>query len=211
LVGNKLDDKGVSRDLGNLCNVPKLKPMTTNKNSLTQIEEALARNNANICANLIGVAQIFAQLDERFAALEGKLERLLAERPPPAAGGAATNFSDSTVTNRNAAREQLIALLDQRIGVALEREQRALSEATSHVVRDVLRDFVDEFKQVRTEIELKLKHLEKLLAERPPLDPLRSGPTKLEWAFCPNWGKGINHTWTKAKVQTRLALAAPTM
>jgi len=46
--------------------------MTTNKNLLTQIEETLARNNANVSANLINIAQIFAQLDERFAAIEIK-------------------------------------------------------------------------------------------------------------------------------------------
>jgi len=56
--------------------------MTTNKNLLTQIEDALARDSAAVSANLIGIAQIFAQLDQRFVALEDKLERLLT--PPPA-------------------------------------------------------------------------------------------------------------------------------
>ena len=130
--------------------------MTANKsNLLTQIETALARDSANVSANLIGIMQIFAQLDERLAAMEPKLERLLT--PPPA---------------ENSARaQQLIALLDERIKAALEREQRALCEATRDIVRDVLKDFVDEFKHARGELEAKLKQVEALLAARPPLDP----------------------------------------
>jgi len=130
--------------------------LTINKSSLvTQIEDALARNDAHVSANLINIAQIFAQLDERFAAIEIKLERLLT--PPPA---------------ENSARaQQLIALLDERIKAALEREQRALCEATGDIVRSVLREFVDEFKHPRGELEVKLKQVEALLAARPPLDP----------------------------------------
>jgi hypothetical protein len=46
---------------------------------LAQIEETLARNSANVSVNLINIAQIFAKLDERLAAMETKLEP---ERPP---------------------------------------------------------------------------------------------------------------------------------
>jgi hypothetical protein len=38
-------------------------------------------------------------------------------------------------------------------------------------VRSVLREFVDEFKRVRGELEAKLKQVEALLTARPPLDP----------------------------------------
>jgi hypothetical protein len=119
----------------------------------TNIEDALARNDAHVSANLIGIMQIFAQLDQRFAAIETKLERLLT--PPPA----------------SAHTEQLIALLDQRIKAALEREQRVLCQATGEIVRDVLAEFVAEFKSARGELELKLKQVEALLAARPPPDP----------------------------------------
>jgi hypothetical protein len=130
--------------------------LTANKsNLLTQIEEVLARDNANICVNLINIAQIFAQVDQRLAAIENKLERLAAEHPPQPISRA----------------EQLITLLDQRIKAALEREQRVLCEATGDVVRGVLREFVDEFKQARGELELKLKQVEALLVARPPPDP----------------------------------------
>jgi uncharacterized small protein (DUF1192 family) len=35
-----------------------------------------------MCASLLGIAETFAQIDQRLAAIEAKLERLLAERPP---------------------------------------------------------------------------------------------------------------------------------
>jgi translation initiation factor 2 beta subunit (eIF-2beta)/eIF-5 len=130
--------------------------LTANKsNSLTQIEDALARDNANVCVNLMNIAQIFAQVDQRLATMEGKLERLLAERPPLASARA----------------EQLLALVDERIKAALDRDVRLRGQATADVVRDVLKDFVDEFKQVRGEIDTKLIRLRALLAERAPVDP----------------------------------------
>jgi len=130
--------------------------LTANKsNLLTQIEDALARDNANVCVNLMNIAQIFAQVDQRLATMEGKLERLLAERPPLASARA----------------EQLLALVDERIKAALDRDVRLRGQATADVVRDVLKDFVDEFKQVRGEIETKLIRLRALLAERAPVDP----------------------------------------
>jgi hypothetical protein len=129
--------------------------LSANKTSLlAQIEETLARNSANVTVNLINIAQIFAKLDERLAGIETKLDKLLAEHPPLDLPGARA--------------EQLIALLDQRIKAAFEREQRALCEATCDVVRGALREFVDELKR---ELELKLKQVETLLATRPPLDP----------------------------------------
>jgi hypothetical protein len=103
----------------------------------------------------MNIAQIFAQVDQRLATMEGKLERLLAERPPLASARA----------------EQLLALVDERIKAALDRDVRLRGQATADVVRDVLKDFVDEFKQVRGEIETKLIRLRALLAERAPVDP----------------------------------------
>jgi hypothetical protein len=129
---------------------------------------SLARDNANVCANLINIAQIFAQVDDRLAAVETKLERLAEPSAEKIGTGAVTNFS--------ARAQQLIALLDQRIKAALECEQRALCEATGDVVRSVLSEFVDEFKHVRSELELKFKQLQTLLAERSPLDPLSQQP-----------------------------------
>ena len=138
--------------------------MTTN-NLLTQIEDTLARDSANVSANLINIAQIFAQLDERFAAMETKLERLLTV--PPAAAGAATNF--------NARVEQLTALLDERIATALAQEQQALCEATAEIMRGVLAEFITEFKNMCSAVEAKLADLKTLLAQRSPLDqPVRN-------------------------------------
>jgi hypothetical protein len=116
--------------------------MTANKNLFTQIETALARDNASVCVNLINIAQIFAQLDERFAALEGKLERLLAERPP--------------LDLPSARAEELIALIDERVKIALERDQHQHLEAVAGVARDVLSEFIGEFRQLRSIIEGKL-------------------------------------------------------
>jgi len=136
--------------------------MTTNK----QIEETLARDSAHVSANLVGIMQIFTQLDERFAAMEAKLERLLTV--PPAAAGAATNFS--------ARVEQLTALLDERIATALEREQQALCEATADIVRGVLAEFIGEFRNMCSAVEAKLADLKTLLAQRPPPDHLSQRP-----------------------------------
>jgi hypothetical protein len=113
-----------------------------------------------MCASLLGIAETFAQIDQRLAAIEAKLERLLAERPPQPTSRA----------------EQLTALLDQRIKAALEREQHALCEATAAVVCDVLAEFIAEFRGVCSAIEAKLAHVETLLAQRPPLDPLSQRP-----------------------------------
>ena len=132
--------------------------MTASKTSLlAQIEDVLARERGAVCVSLLGIAQTFAQVDQRLAGIEMKLDRLLAERPP--------------LGLPSARAQQLIALLDQRIKAALEREQRALCEATGDIVRSVLREFVDEFKRVRGELEAKLKQVEALLTARPPLDP----------------------------------------
>jgi hypothetical protein len=115
------------------------------------------RERGAVCASLLGIAETFAQIDQRLAGIETKLERLAAERPP--------------LDLPSARAEQLIALLDQRIKAALEREQRVLSEATRDVVRVVLAEFVAEFKEVRGEVEAKLIQLRTLLAERAPVDP----------------------------------------
>jgi hypothetical protein len=125
--------------------------LTANKSSLlTQIETALARDNANVSANLINIAQIFAQLDQRLAAMETKLERILAERPSP-------TFSKSTLANLPSARaEELIALIDERVKIALERAQHQHLEAVAGVARDVLGEFVGEFRQLCSLIEGKL-------------------------------------------------------
>jgi ABC-type transporter Mla subunit MlaD len=135
--------------------------LTANK-MFTQIEDALAGHSAHVNANLINIAHIFAKLDERLAGVETKLDQLLAQ--PSAA-------KTDTDANASARAKQLIALLDERIKAALEREQRALCQATGEIVRDVLAEFVAEFKHARGELELKLKQVEALLAARPPPDP----------------------------------------
>jgi hypothetical protein len=132
----------------------------------TQIEDALAGHSAHVNANLINIAHIFAKLDERLAGVETKLDQLLAQ--PSAA-------KTDTDANASARAKQLIALLDERIKAALDRDMRercaAIADITRDVTRDVLKDFVDEFKQVRGEIETKMIRLRALLAERAPVDP----------------------------------------
>ena len=67
----------------------------------------MARETAAMCASLLGIAETFAQVDQRLAAIEAKLER------PP---------------NENGGRPPLD-------------------------LRGMLREFVDEFRQVRGEVE----------------------------------------------------------
>jgi hypothetical protein len=130
---------------------------------LAQIEDVLARERGAVCVSLLGIAETFAQVDQRLAGIEAKLERLLAAPPAEKIGtGAVTNSS---------AREQLITLLDQRIKAALDRDHRERCEATADIMRNAMKDFVDEFKQVRGEVEAKLIQLRTLLAERAPVDP----------------------------------------
>jgi hypothetical protein len=119
--------------------------VTANKNLLAQIE----RGNANICVNLINIAQIFARLDQRLAGMEGKLERLPAERPPqlaqPQTGNCATKEQE----------KNWASWLDRRMD-ALDREQLELMQ---------------EVKAFVAAVDAKLTQLLTLLAQRPPLDP----------------------------------------
>ena len=130
--------------------------MPVNKDLRALIDErlqvAFARETEAMCASLLGIAGT-------------KLERLLAELSAGKIGGGAA-------TNSSARAAQLIALLDQRIKVALDRDMRERCEATA----DVVRELVDEFKHVRSEIDTRLKQLQTSLAERPPLDPLSQRP-----------------------------------
>jgi hypothetical protein len=122
-----------------------------------------------MCASLLGIAETFAQLDQRLSAMEDKLERLLVAPP-------ATDLVNLVpATNSSSRAAQLISLLDERIKAALDRDMRercaAIADITRDVTRDVLKDFVDEFKAVRCEVEAKLVQLRHLLAERAPVDP----------------------------------------
>jgi hypothetical protein len=126
-----------------------------------------------------------AQLDQRLAAIEAQLGRLLVERPsldlPSSRAEQLIALIDQRIKaalDRDCLIDQRIkaaldrdCLIDQRIKAALDRDWRQRCEATADVARDVLAEFVGEFRQVRDLIDAKLAQMQ-LLAERHALlDP----------------------------------------
>jgi hypothetical protein len=87
-----------------------------------RVADALANERAAMCASIVSVATVFAELEHRLTALDAAIEP----------------------------RVKAV------VKAALARNEREQLEAVAGVVRDVLADFIGEFRQLRKLIEGKL-------------------------------------------------------
>jgi hypothetical protein len=81
-----------------------------------RVQDALASERAAMCASIVSVATVFAELEQRLAALDAEIDQ----------------------------RVKAV------VKAALERNEREHPEAVAGVVRDVLADFIGEFRQLRS-------------------------------------------------------------